>query len=347
MNNNSNDSVKNVASSISVEQAEEWSEKFRNWHYYPEHVIPAVPEIEGVENVHMTDVPTVFQLPDDPLYYMSFLGYDGRGYQSFIVDSEDLVNWRNIRLAMSYGPEGEFDFGGRVIGAYQYEDYDLKAPRILKKRDGLYYSLYLAFPSQGGYELPPGSQGIAASSDGIAWKRVKEDPILSVFDEKCGDWEKDCIFLPWLVEHDGRFYNFYNAAKGKFEQMGLATSQDLYQWNRYTGNPILSNGEDGSFHEVFCSDAKVFWDEDHWSMFFFGVGRGGAHIMMAYSRDLEHWTIDPEPLYKSGGHPAGLDSQYAHKISIVWNPSNETFYMYYNAVGEKGRGIGLLTSKPL
>ena len=51
-----------------------------------------------------------------------------------------------------------------------------------------------------------------------------------------------------------------------------------------------------------------------------------------------------------GGNPSGLDKQYAHKISLVWNPKNETFYLVYNAVpGTKistgGRGIGLITSQ--
>ena len=91
----------------------------------------------------------------------------------------------------------------------------------------------------------------------------------------------------------------------------------------------------------------MFKDGDHWVMFYFGVGKGGAHIMAAFSRDLVHWTSDPEPLYKAGGHPGGLDRQYAHKISLVYNPENKTFYMYYCAVGTKGRCIGLLTSKPL
>ena len=88
-------------------------------------------------------------------------------------------------------------------------------------------------------------------------------------------------------------------------------------------------------------------DRNHWVMFFCGVGRGGAHIMVAFSRDLMNWTAHPEPLYKAGGHPGGLDKQYAHKISLVHNPANDTFYMHYCATGSKGRGIGLLTSKPL
>jgi hypothetical protein len=82
-------------------------------------------------------------------------------------------------------------------------------------------------------------------------------------------------------------------------------------------------------------------------MFYFGVGRGGAHIMAAFSRDLQAWTAHPEPLYKAGGHPGGLDKQYAHKISLVRHPGSDTFFLFYCACGNKGRGIGLLTSRKL
>ena len=50
--------------------------------------------------------------------------------------------WTNPRLAMGFGKEGEFDFGGCVVGAYLYESYNIKAPRVLKKRDGKYWTLY-------------------------------------------------------------------------------------------------------------------------------------------------------------------------------------------------------------
>jgi hypothetical protein len=63
--------------------------------------------------------------------------------------------------------------------------------------------------------------------------------------------------------------------------------------------------------------------------------------------DRAHWTAHPEPLYKAGGNPGGLDSQYAHKISLVRNPKNDTFCLFCCACGNKGRGIGLITSKPL
>jgi predicted GH43/DUF377 family glycosyl hydrolase len=338
----------NKSAKIEDMTIKEWSESFRNWNYYPELVIPSNPDIKGFETIKMTDVPTVFQLPGDKKWYMTFIGFDGKGYQSFIAESDDLVNWTNIRLAMGYGPEGSFDYGGVVLGAYLYEDYDIKSPRILKKKNGKYYSLYGAYPRQGGYELRPGYEGIALSEDGVRWKRAKNEPILSVYQEDCSEWEKDCIYQPWLIENEGKYYNFYNAANGSIEQMGMATSSDILEWKRYEHNPVIHIGTEGSYNEKFSSDAKIFWDKDHWVSFFFGVGKGGAHIMTAFSRDLYHWSVDAEPIYKAGGNPSGIDHKYAHKISLVWNPENETYYMFYCAVDKNdNRGIGLITSKPI
>jgi predicted GH43/DUF377 family glycosyl hydrolase len=158
--------------------------------------------------------------------------------------------------------------------------------------------------------------------------------------------------MPWLVEDRGQFFDFYNAAHKSHEQTGVAFSTDLTHWIHYPANPVIRN-QPGGYDAGFASDPKVYRDGDHWTMFYFGVGHGGAHIMIAFSRDLVHWTADPEPLYKSGGNPSGLDKRYAHKTSLVYNPRNDTFYLFYCAVpGEKGvitegRGIGLITSKPL
>lgn len=323
-----------------------WSAPYRGWHYWPQHVIPAAPQIPGYEAFGSTDCPTVYQLPGERIWRLSFIGFNGQGYHSFVAESDDLLHWRNPRLAMGFGPEGEFDHGGCVVGAYLYESYDIKAPRVLKRRDGRYWTLYGCYPRQGCYELRPGYESVACSEDGLTWRRAKESYILSVHEPDVGAWEKDCIYQPWLVEHQGRFFNFYNAANGGIEQTGLATSTDLLHWTRHPGNPVVRN-RIGGYDEQFASDPKVFRDGDHWTMLYFGVGRGGAHIMVAFSRDLLHWTAHPEPLYKAGGHPDGLDEQYAHKISLVYNPANETFYLFYCACGRQGRGIGLLTSKPL
>lgn len=327
-----------------------WSAQFRRWHHFPHHVIPAKPIINDFVDLQMTDVPTVFQLPEScDKWLMSFVAFDGKCYQSFVARSNDLVTWTEPQLAMGYGNEGDFDFGGRVLGAYLYESYDIKAPRVLKKVNGRFWCLFGAYSKQGSYEIDPGYEGVAFSNDGVIWERARENSILSIFDRNVKSWEKDSIYQPWLLENDGKFYNFYNAKNMTpewCEQIGLATSDDMLHWNRYEANPILRTNPD-SFDEQFCADAKVYRDGDHWLMLYFGVTNWTASIMVAYSRDLMHWTRDPEPLYRAGEHRFGLDSEHAHKVSLVWNPTNETFYLYYCAVGTEGRGIGLITSRDI
>jgi len=326
---------------------DKWSEPYRGWHYWPDHLIPAEPSIPGYQAFHNPDAPCVYQLPGQTdKWFMSFIAFNGKGYNSFVSESRDLVHWSNTRLAMGFGPTNQFDAGGCVIGAFLYDTYDLKAPRLLKRREGKFWTLYGCYPFQGGYEMRPGYEGVASSADGRTWQRGKDAPILAVQDSDCSLWEKDCIYQPWLVEYRGRFFDFYNAANGGTEQTGLAFSTDLLNWMRYPANPVIRN-RPGGYDAQFCSDPKVYGDGDHWTMFYFGVGHEGAHIMVAFSRDLAHWTAHPEPLYKAGGNPSGLDSQYAHKVSLVYNPKNETFYLYYCACGNKGRGIGLITSRPL
>ena len=332
-----------------IEQGEldAWAAPYRGWRYAADPVIPSDLKIPGHEEFHSFDVPGVYQIPGQPgKWFMSFIGFNGRGYNSFVAETVDLVNWTNPRLAMGFGGAGEFDFGGCVIGGYLFESYDIRAPRLLKRRHGRYWTLYGCYAQQGGYEIDPGYEGVACSDDGLCWRRAQDRYILSVHEPDVGEWEKDCIYQPWLVEHDGRFYNYYNAKHMPdwIEQMGLATSPDLLSWTRHSGNPIV-RVRPGGYDETFCSDGKVFRDGDHWVMFYFGVGRGGAHIMAAFSRDLLHWTSHPEPLYRAGGHPGGLDATYAHKTSLLYDAGSETFYMYYCAVGNRGRCIGLLTSR--
>ena len=137
---------------------------------------------------------------------------------------------------------------------------------------------------QGGYELRPGYEGLAFSEDGLKWTRAIDLPTMSIFDADIKVWEKDCIYQPWLVEHDGKYFNYYNAAEDRIEKLGLAFSDDLKTWRRYEGNPIITTGLAGSYNERFSSDIKVFKDEDVWIGFFFGADRmtGASHIMIAF-----------------------------------------------------------------
>ena len=132
---------------IDRETQDKWSAPYRGCHYQPEHVIPANPKIPGHPEFHNADVPCVYQLPGQPdKWFMSFIGFNGKGCNSFVAESTNLVTWTRPRLVVGFGPTNRFDFGGCLIGAFLYQSYDLKAPRVLKPRAGKYWTLYGSYP---------------------------------------------------------------------------------------------------------------------------------------------------------------------------------------------------------
>ena len=71
-------------------KAAEWSAKYRNWSYYPTFVVPPQPEGAGLEGVQLTDCGVVYELSERPgAYYMTYITYDGIGYQTALATSED------------------------------------------------------------------------------------------------------------------------------------------------------------------------------------------------------------------------------------------------------------------
>ncbi|MBT4411568.1 MAG: hypothetical protein HOC82_17135, partial [Bacteroidetes bacterium] len=78
------DSNRNCKWSVTFSRStEERTKAYRNWNYYPNLLIPPNPNIPGYKNVIMTDVPTVFQIPDYNKWYLSFIGFDSEGYRSY------------------------------------------------------------------------------------------------------------------------------------------------------------------------------------------------------------------------------------------------------------------------
>lgn len=360
--------------SCSALPVKEWSAKYRGWHYFPSFVLPPTPVGPGLIGIQLTDCGTVYEVAEEPgTYFMSYLTYDGVGYQTAIASSADLIKWNTSSVGISYSPRadkpplawnatpGDFDYGGAAFIGPLLQNYSMEAARVLKKADGNYWFTYYGQPRRGGYELDPGGSGMAKSVDGINWHRGTSVPFLSTTDPDAKVWENKCEYAPFLLEHEQTYHVIYNAkgtnALGLLsEESGVATMPSTQtlpgttvngtRWTREVSNPVLPNGNKsgGAWDTYQAADPKVWWDGDHWTMFYFGNGGGtGAAIMAAFSTDLIHWEKDPEPLYKPGGHPQGLDKQHAHKVWVVYKDG--VGHMFYTAVGPDGRGIALLTSE--
>jgi predicted GH43/DUF377 family glycosyl hydrolase len=286
------------------------------------------------------DCPFVFL--HNGLFHMMHVGFDGKGYQTGLAVSSDLIHWAHKGVILPRDGLGRWDSVGSAGTTMLRQSNDLYAPPLLKKADGKYWLMYHSYPKPG-YESGPAELGLAWSDDEelLVWHKL-DNPVFSWRDGQA--WDHGGLYKVTLMEHDGLYRIFYNAKnqdeRGWTEQSGTATSPDMLHWTRCERNPVLPVTP-GAWDERFCSDPVVFRADGRWVMFYFGLGAGHAQDGIAFSDDLLHWVKHPEPIIRHG-EPGELDEKHAHKPSIVYH--NGVLYHFYCAVrpwreGDPARGL--------
>lgn len=89
------------------------------------------------------------------------------------------------------------------------------------------------------YERGDRGVWLATSKDRVVWTNVKDDPVLAMGD----DYDKTAVAINQIIKRDGVYYAVYHANKNtpwKDWTTCLARSRDLIHWEKYPGNPIVS-----------------------------------------------------------------------------------------------------------
>lgn len=115
-----------------------------------------------------------------------------------------------------------------------------------------------------------------------AWQ--KHAPVLHA---QAGRWNEAHVWAPHIVRHDGVYHMFYCAGDEDHSRykIHLATSRDLWRWERHPGNPMVVDGFD-------ARDPMVLRIGDRWVMYYTATSEpaGGNHVVAAVtSSDLVHW----------------------------------------------------------
>lgn len=283
---------------------------------------------KGAFDSHGVDCPFVFKHGNR--YGMTFVAWDGVGYQTGLAWSDDLITWEKAGIILGRGAAGSLTQYNAALTSI-LRDNDLNGTGELKKVNGRYVGTWHAYPKPG-YESGPAVIGIAYSDNLLDWE-LEEQVALRPCAEF--EWEASGLYKSWLLEHDGLYYLFYNAKdKDKnsywLEQTGFATSVDLKRWQRSSLNPVLPVGVAGAFDDRFASDPCVLRDGETWVMFYFGNSSDGhARDSYATSCDLVHWTKSGQVLIDVGV-AGSIDSKYAHKPGII--TKDGILYHFYCAV---------------
>ncbi len=322
--------------------------RYRTPYKYGKLVLAASPEPHAFDS-RSVDCPFLFR--HDGRFYMTYIGWDGEGYQTGLASSRDLTAWNKEGCVLPRDPSSPVT-RYNVAMNWILRENEMQSPGELKKVRGRFLGVYHAYPNPG-YEQGPAVIGLCWSEDLRHWQT--DPPCLRPEDGAA--WEDGGLYKPCLVEYRGTYYLFYNAKTkplprekggGSREQTGVATSTDLKTWQRYSGNPIIPNGPAGSPDDRFASDPCVLTDRGQWVFFYYSLDRAGkARDLLALGRDPFH-PVKVDEILIDVGPPGSVDSTYAHKPAVMYHQG--ALYHYYCAVSGKWpnetRGISVARSKP-
>jgi predicted GH43/DUF377 family glycosyl hydrolase len=307
--------------------------------YKVNRLVVAPSKQEGSFDELSVDVPFVFR--DGDGYLMTYVGFDGQGYQTGLASSRDLLHWTPEGLIISRDPNSPITKHNIALSWILRENDVFSAGR-LKKVNGRYLGTYHAYPGSG-YEAGPAVIGLCWSDNLRNWEIA--NPCLMADEGR--PWENGGLYKSCLLEHDSRYYMFYNAknrSRTWNEQIGFAFSDDLRSWHRHPDNPVIPNGALGSYDDRFCADPCVLAYKNGWAVFYYGYDQKGvARDLLALSSDLARFQKCEDVLIDVGAE-GSVDSKYAHKPSVIYRDG--VLYHFYCAVSEEhGRGICVATSR--
>ncbi len=321
------------------------------------------------DNYHQIDCPMVYR--EGGKWYMTYVVYngkdgtDGRGYETWLATSDDLLQWKTLGRLLCYADKG-WDMNQRA-GYPALIDWTWNGSYEMAKYKGRHWMSY--FGGEGtGYEAirKPLNMGMASTKGDITqahpWE-TSSSPVLSINDKSAQWWEKLTHYKSTVYWDKNKtlgkpFVMFYNAGginpanQLKAERIGIALSSNMTSWRRLplrtakrkTGNPVF-------FHEapgIITGDAQIVKFPHYYVMFYFSAynpeRKYNAYNTFAVSRDLVNWQDweGADLVYPSKPY----DDMFAHKSYVLKHQG--VVYHFYCAVNHAGqRGIAVATSVPM
>jgi predicted GH43/DUF377 family glycosyl hydrolase len=242
-------------------------------------VLPPTP---GSWDGKSTAAPIVWK--EDGKYYMLYQGWsNGSGPRILgLAESEDGLNWVKYKNnPVMFPSAGAWDQGGFECGS-------------LLKIDGRYWLYYTGIGADGKARI-----GLATSEDLKSWSQHECNPIMDL--GQPGSFDSGGVAFPSVLKGKQGYKMVYGGYGIDSMQLGLASSSDGINWNRFPHNPVFR--QRGWFEDPCCNN----WDAgievhqviamgDNYTMLYEGLGNlpNRYRLGVAFSPDCEVWARSPE-----------------------------------------------------
>ncbi|NEO99183.1 MAG: glycosyl hydrolase [Symploca sp. SIO2E9] len=239
----------------------------------------------------------------------------------------------------------------------------VSSPQVMRDLDGTwkmwYYGRDASFDRE--INLPTGRCGLAVSSDGVKWERIRGPLTMgAVFDPHLDPNRFDSahVGVSNVYFREGLYWMWYFGGDhtvleiGKFQAKGIqmlpgcAVSRDGINWVRLEGpqrGAFLSQGKPGEFDALFCAWPQVLYDEDGtWKMYYHTLNSQLEFLVgLAVSTDGLRWNKVGQILGtgESGSFDErGIGTRHVLKI-------DNQYVMFYEGINKSGyHSIGIAVS---
>ncbi len=221
---------------------------------------------------------------------------DGRYAITYTVRDHELKRWLPIEYAVGPTPIGPFELGpaNPIITCGKREEFDgehVTLHDVIKMEDGTYILMYTGFTIDCTNGCRGDEGGLAMSPDFTEWEKFSGNPVFPL--GKPGTWDDGHVRPKGVVKVGEWYYMFYEGAHRSeiynyfFDQVGMARSRDLMEWERFPHNPIVPIDAGGGRDTIVTEWPSPLLTEKGIALYYWG-GHGGN---VAISRADISWEL--------------------------------------------------------
>jgi predicted GH43/DUF377 family glycosyl hydrolase len=196
--------------------------------------------------------------------------------------------------------------------------------------------------------------GRATSPDGIVWAKDSLNPVLTA--GQPWEWDRSGAWEARVISANNQYSMWFTGANGRFGpgttwNIGQASSTDGRTWRKATQNPLLREGDAGSWEAFYTNSPTVVYDGTTYHLWY-ESHRGSWSLApetgIGYARSMDgiHWTKEQRNPVLGPGPPGSWDGLGVSFPYVVHESGR--FHMWY--AGNKrmdlseGSGLGYAVS---
>jgi hypothetical protein len=150
------------------------------------------------DNAKKADCPSVFRKGNG--WYMTYLIFNGRGYETWLAESKDLLHWTTKGHIMSFSDTTSWDQNQKA-GYIALQDLAWGGTYALQQYQGKYWMSYFGGKDKG-YEKGLLSIGIASTTSDPStvheWDKL-DHPVLMATDANVSWWDNHTLYKETVI----------------------------------------------------------------------------------------------------------------------------------------------------